>query len=165
MKSWITFVCALTLPAVFTGCASIVDGGPKTVQINSKPEGAKVTITNRAGKEVCVQTTPATVILERSAGFFEAENYTLHFQATGYYPYETHVQSAMDGWYLANAFFGGLIGMLIVDPATGAMFTLSPRTVDCTLTPVDPPLAPSQSVGPETNSPAPNASSSSAQQH
>lgn len=135
MKTRIVFVSLLTVPLLFTGCASILDSGPKTVQINSKPEGAKVTITNRAGKEVAVQTTPATVTLERAAGFFQGEDYTLHFEAAGYYPYDAHVQSDLDGWYLGNIFFGGLIGMVIVDPATGDMFTLSPRVVNCNLTP------------------------------
>jgi len=31
----------------------------------------------------------------------------------------------LDGWYIAgNLLFGGLIGYFIVDPATGAMWTL-----------------------------------------
>ena len=38
----------------------------------------------------------------------------------------------MDGWYIGNILFGGLIGMLIVDPATGAMYNL-PDRVDINL--------------------------------
>jgi hypothetical protein len=34
------------------------------------------------------------------------------------------ITSKIDGWYFANIVFGGLIGMVIVDPATGAMFKL-----------------------------------------
>jgi hypothetical protein len=30
----------------------------------------------------------------------------------------------MDGWYIGNILFGGVIGFLIVDPATGAMWKL-----------------------------------------
>lgn len=155
MKTQITSVSLLTVSILLTGCASILDGGPKTVQINSKPEGAKVTITNRAGKEVAVQTTPATVTLERAAGFFQGEDYTLHFEAAGYYPYDAHVQSDLDGWYIGNIFFGGLIGLVIVDPATGDMFTLSPRVVNCNLTPNQASLASVQagSASIETNSP------------
>ncbi len=38
------------------------------------------------------------------------------------------------GWYLlGNLFIGGLIGWLIVDPATGAMYTLSSDTVNAQL--------------------------------
>jgi hypothetical protein len=123
----------LIVPLIFTGCASIIDGGSKSVQINSNPEGAKVTISNRAGKKVSVQTTPAIVTLERSSGYFRGEDYKLVFEEAGYHPYEMHVTSSIDGWYFGNILFGGLIGMLIVDPATGDMFTLAPREVNCNL--------------------------------
>lgn len=123
----------LIIPLLFTGCASIVDGGSKSVHLNSHPEGAKVTISNREGKRVAVETTPAVVTLERSSGYFRGEDYTLKFELPGYYPYETHVQSSLDGWYFGNVFFGGLIGCLIVDPATGDMFTLTPRDLNCNL--------------------------------
>ena len=88
----------LIVPLIFTGCASILDGGSKSVQIRSNPEGAKVTISNRAGKEVSVQTTPTIVTLERSSGYFMGEDYKLVFEAAGYYPYEMHVKSTLDGW-------------------------------------------------------------------
>ncbi len=39
----------------------------------------------------------------------------------------------MNGWYIANIIFGGLIGLLIIDPATGAMYTLSPKDVNAVL--------------------------------
>jgi hypothetical protein len=133
MKSKTRFAFALTAPLLLMGCASILDGGPKTIRINSNPEGAKVTISNKEGKKIFSQTTPTIVSLERSSGFFEGEDYTLVFAMDGYYPYETHVQSSLDGWYLGNVFFGGLIGLVIVDPATGDMFTLSPRAVKCDL--------------------------------
>ena len=130
------FLVLLALPVLATGCASIVDGGRKSVKIDSNPEGAKVTIVNRAGKEICTRTTPATVSLNRSAGFFEGEAYTLKLQKEGFYPYEAHVQSTLDGWYFGNVVLGGWIGLLVVDPATGAMFTLSPRQVNCNLVPI-----------------------------
>jgi hypothetical protein len=39
----------------------------------------------------------------------------------------------IDGWYFGNLLFGGLIGILIVDPATGAMWKL-PENVNKTWT-------------------------------
>lgn len=39
----------------------------------------------------------------------------------------------MNGWYIANIVFGGLVGFLIVDPATGAMYSLSPNDVNTLL--------------------------------
>ena len=134
----------LLVPLIFTGCASIIDGGSKSVQLHSNPEGAKVTISNRNGKEVSVQTTPTIVTLERSRGFFSGEDYKLVFEEAGYFPYETHVKSSLDGWYLGNVLFGGLIGCLLIDPATGDMFTLAPRQVNCSLVPSSTPLTPEE---------------------
>ena len=31
----------------------------------------------------------------------------------------------MDGWYIGHILFGGLIGFLIIDPATGSMWKLN----------------------------------------
>jgi hypothetical protein len=126
----------LIIPLIFTGCASIFDGGSKSVQINSNPQGAKVTVSNQEGKTLFVKTTPTFVTLERSSGYFRGEDYKLVFEEAGYNPYETHVVSTIDGWYFGNVMFGGLIGMLIVDPMTGDMYTLSPMDVNCDLVPV-----------------------------
>jgi hypothetical protein len=140
----IKILSLLIVPFLFTGCASIIDGGSKSVQLHSNPEGAKVTISNRNGKEVSVQTTPTIVTLERSRGYFSGEDYKLVFEEAGYYPYETHVKSSLDGWYFGNVLFGGLIGCLLVDPATGDMFTLAPREVNCNLVSSAIPLTPEE---------------------
>ena len=123
------FSFLLIAPLFLTGCASIIDGGPETVQINSNPEGAKVTIFNKLGKEVTVQTTPTMITLERSYGFARAEEYKLIFEEPGYYPYETHIQSILDGWYVGNVIFGGVIGC-VVDLGTGDCYTLSPMEIN-----------------------------------
>ena len=132
------------VPVLLSGCASIVDGGPRTVQVSSDPPGAKLTIFNKMGKEVCVQTTPATISLKRAKGYFSGEDYKLVFEHADYYPYETHIKSKVNGWYFGNLGFGGLIGFLIVDPATGAMFTLSPNELDCNLVSSAVPLTPDE---------------------
>ncbi len=43
------------------------------------------------------------------------------------------VNFKVDGWYWGNIVFGGLIGWLIVDPATGAMYKLETEFVNETL--------------------------------
>lgn len=127
----IKIICLLFASLLFTGCSSIVNGGSKSVQFHSNPEGAKVTISNRVGREIAVETTPAVISLDRSSGYFKGEKYQLRFEYPGYYPYEARIESTVSGWYFGNVLFGGLIGLLIVDPATGDMFTLSPREVNC----------------------------------
>jgi hypothetical protein len=79
------------------------------------------------------ENTPATIKLERSRGYFKGEEYKLVFEATGYYTGETYIKGKVDGWYFGNILFGGLIGLLIVDPLTGSMYTLSPRELKYTL--------------------------------
>jgi hypothetical protein len=45
------------------------------------------------------------------------------------------VSAGLNGWYLGNLLFGGLVGLLVVDPATGAMFRLpEDATVNLTKT-------------------------------
>jgi len=39
----------------------------------------------------------------------------------------------VNGWYFGNILLGGLIGMLIVDPATGAMYRLDSDYINETL--------------------------------
>lgn len=127
----------VTIPLLTAGCASIFDGGAKSVQINSNPSGAKLTVINRAGLPVYSGTTPTKISLARSSGYFAGEDYTLKFEMAGYAPSEAHVGSTIDGWYFGNIAFGGLIGMLIVDPLTGNMFTLDRKDVQCSLISMD----------------------------
>ena len=35
-----------------------------------------------------------------------------------------NLECSVNGWYFGNLLIGGLIGMLIIDPATGAMYKL-----------------------------------------
>jgi hypothetical protein len=82
--------------------------------------------------------------LNRSHGYFSGEDYKLVFEEAGCYPYEMHVMSTVDGWYFGNILFGGLIGIIIVDPATGDMYTLAPRDVNCNLVSSATPLTPDE---------------------
>jgi len=43
------------------------------------------------------------------------------------------VEFAFNGWYIGNIVFGGLIGLLIVDPLTGAMYRLDMGSIHETL--------------------------------
>lgn len=72
-----------------------------------------------------------TVTLNRGAGYFKPEIYTIKFDKEGYESKEVVVTGQVNGWYFGNIIFGGLIlGMLIVDPNTGAMYSLSTDKVD-----------------------------------
>jgi len=120
------------LAVVMFGCASIVSKSQYPVTISSVPDAATVTIENKAGEQVFRGETPTTVTLNASAGFFSGENYTIHFEKAGYSTATRMLNSEMDGWYIGNILLGGVIGMLIVDPATGAMWKL-PENISANL--------------------------------
>jgi hypothetical protein len=134
MKKLVYSLFVAVLMVVFlTGCASIVSKSNYPVTITSNPDGANIKVVNRAGESVFVGQTPATVTLKAGAGFFKGEDYTVTFEKEGYNPHTAQVERGVDGWYIGGNFlFGGLIGWLIVDPATGAMWTLRNLHADLT---------------------------------
>jgi hypothetical protein len=38
--------------------------------------------------------------------------------------------STVNGWYVGNVILGGMIDLLVVNPATGAMWTLTPKDLN-----------------------------------
>lgn len=130
-----------------TGCASILSDSQYPVVVNSSPSEAKFVVSDQNGHQVHSGVTPATVILPAGDGFFDGQTYTIEFDKDGYDPIKTILDSEMDGWYVGNILFGGLIGLLIVDPATGAMWKL-PGSVFVSLAQTAAPAAPATT--PET---------------
>jgi hypothetical protein len=111
----------LLVAIIFTaGCASIVSNKVYPVQIASDPSGARFTVSNRNGLEVQSGTTPQVINLEASSGYFKGETYKIVLTKDGFDDKIYTVTSSVDGWYWGNILIGGLIGMLIVDPITGA---------------------------------------------
>ena len=53
-------------------------------------------------------------------------NYVVKIEKDEFSPFETEVKGGLNGWYFGNVVFGGLLGIVIVDPLTGAMWTLRP---------------------------------------
>jgi hypothetical protein len=64
------------------------------VQINSNPSGAKLSVYNKDGKEIKVETTPTRLSLKRSHGYFSGEDYKMVLEATNCYPYTVHIKSS-----------------------------------------------------------------------
>jgi hypothetical protein len=78
---------------------------------------------------VDTDTTPFVAKLQRKSGFFKGEEYRLVFELAGYQKSEARIASTLNPWYFGNIGFGGLIGLFIVDPWTGAMWNLSSKTM------------------------------------
>jgi len=120
-KKFITVAMA----AVFiTGCASIVSDKSYPVTLNSTPSSARFEITNDKGIRLHGGRTPTTVMLKSGNGYFSSAEYTVIFKKNGYEDKYFAIESSLDGWYWGNILFGGLIGFLIIDPITGAMWKL-----------------------------------------
>ena len=114
-------------------CASIVSKSSYPVAFSSEPNLATIIIRDETGTVVHEDMTPATFTLPTKRGYFKGKNYTVVFKKEGYKDQEIAIKRGTDGWYiLGNFVFGGLIGWLIVDPLTGAMWTL-PKEVTGTL--------------------------------
>jgi len=117
------------LVVLLAACASIVSKSNYPVTLSSNPSGAAITITKSNGEQVFTGTTPATVTLSAKKGFFSGENYMVRATLAGHSDATVQIGRGIDGWYFGNLLFGGLIGMLIVDPATGAMWKLDQNVV------------------------------------
>jgi hypothetical protein len=128
--------CALLLSGIIilgSSCASIVSKSKYPITINSRPSDAKITITDKKGVTVFSGLTPAMLKLDAGAGFFSKARYQVTFEKDGYASKTVPVNFKLDGWYFGNILFGGLIGLLIVDPATGAMYKIDTEFLDETL--------------------------------
>lgn len=83
--------------------------------------------------EVYSGRTPAAMLLKSGSGFFGKESYIVTISQQGYETKKVNIECNLNGWYFGNLLIGGVIGMLIVDPATGAMYRLSSEGITETL--------------------------------
>jgi len=135
-KHWTAALTVIILFGSLAGaCATIVGDKTQLMPINSAPDGAVVEITDEKGMTVFKGSTPTTVTLNKSDGsYFGGKSYSVKISKEGYESRIIGVSSSPNGWYLAgNLAFGGLIGWFIVDPMSGAMYTLTPEQVSTTL--------------------------------
>ncbi len=115
---------AVFIAMTFSNCATIVSKSSYPVSINSNPTGADISITDKKGKEIYKGTSPATVTLKAGAGFFSRAEYQVKLSSNGYKEKIIPVNFKLKGWYFGNLLLGGILGMLIIDPATGAMWKI-----------------------------------------
>lgn len=148
-KSIVANLCFAAM--LCTGCASIVHGGDRDISVYSTPSGASFTITDAKETIVASGTTPTTVRLKPGKAYFHGMKYKLAIQnpsaftTTAPADVRTSGDSTINAlstatiiditpklspWYFGNIVFGGLIGLVIVDPITGAMWDLGPATIN-----------------------------------
>ena len=132
-----------TIVFALSGCASIVSDSKYPVSVKSEPSGANFEVRNKSGSVVASGATPSQVTLNAGAGYFSGETYRVTYRKEGYSDQESVIDSGIDGWYWGNILFGGFLGMLILDPATGAMYKL-PDSTSTVLSPT--PMTPAKTA-------------------
>ncbi len=121
-------IIALFPLLLLSGCASIIKGSaPQQVSFKTTPSDADCQITDlRTGSIILKQKSPILTPLKRHTGFFKNAKYRYSCAREGYLPGELNIASSPNGWYvMGNFIFGGLVGWLIVDPASGAMWSFT----------------------------------------
>ncbi len=118
LRRTLALVAALTL----TGCASIISRSDWPVTFTSPQPGVDFTVRDEKGVVRVAAKTPTTATLASGHGWFGRMDYVIETEHG-----TRTLRPKLNGWYLGNLVFGGLLGLLIVDPATGAMFRLPDR--------------------------------------
>lgn len=121
-------MCVVMCFSVFlSGCASVMCGSEKTVNISSHPPRVNFTIKDAKGNIVVKDISPTNVTLKRGGGsWFKSADYKITFEKEGCKKKTIPIRQGLEtGWYVAgNILVGGVIGWVIVDPLTGAMYTI-----------------------------------------
>lgn len=126
-------VCATAL----SGCASIVSGGTYSVSVKSSVPGVRFTVRDSStGERKFSGRTPTTVELESSSAFFESAQYIIESKDERFPKISRELGAQLNPWYFGNFLLpGGIVGFLIVDPLSGAMWKLPEEVYLTTGTP------------------------------
>jgi hypothetical protein len=118
-------IVALTVCSLFlSSCATIVSSRQVPTAIDSSPSKMAFKVVDQNGVVVTQGVTPSTATLNRSSGYFQPGKYTIEISKNGKVVGKETVSAGINGWYFGNILLGGLIGMVIVDPLSGAMYRM-----------------------------------------
>ncbi len=136
MKQWtqrLNLFIVLFSCICFYGCAFFIKGAdPVSVQVLSSTKGASCDVySKQTDDKIATITTPATVLLKKKQGYFLSPTYKINCILQNYQAQEALIEGSLTGWYMGNILFFpiGLVGMFVVDPMSGAMWTLEPQMV------------------------------------
>lgn len=125
MKTLSRLMALCALVASISSCATIFGRSQYSVSLNSTPEGAGITIEDHIGKTIFEGTTPATVKLKSSPSYMKKAEYKITFTKNGYEKKVVYITAELNGWYIGNLLLGGIPGMLLIDPLSGAMYKIA----------------------------------------
>lgn len=133
-KVWLAMLF-LFASTVLAGCATIMGkSAAEALNVRSAPDQANVVITDESGTKIFEGKTPTSLPLEKKKGFFSGKKYAVTIKKEGFAEQTVIVDTKVNGWYIGgNLLFGGILGWLIIDPATGAMWKLDTNEINVTL--------------------------------
>lgn len=120
MKSLVA-VFVFVFLALFSGCATVINGTTQRIDVDSVPQGAVVYVDGSQ-----YGTTPAVLSLSRNS------EHTVRIAKEGYGSREVRVTKKFNTTTSGNFFIGGLIGVA-VDAGSGAMYDLEPKWINVSL--------------------------------
>lgn len=121
-KKLSSYIVGVTLVSQL-GCATIVSDSLHPVRVDSTISGTTVTISDEKGRVINKVETPTLVKLS-SGHNWNSSSYSFLFEKQGYKSVVENLQSEINPWYFGNFFFGGILGFLLIDPISGAMWKL-----------------------------------------
>ena len=125
LRSVAVSLSVLFAMSTISSCASMFSSSQYPVTFSSSPSRANIKVYKDHGLLVYEGVTPTTVVLDASSGFFSSAQYKIEYKKAGYRKATSVLSASIDGVYFLNILFGGFLGLIIIDPATGAMWKLS----------------------------------------
>ncbi len=137
MKKLLILCTVIGILPLMLGCATIMRDNIEPITLNSSPTKVNIRIVDKNGVTVFEGQTPTTINLKTSSsGYFNPQHYTVYAHKEGYEDYQTRIDYHISGWYWGNIIFGGLIGILIIDPISGDMYYLEKDDPHINMTPI-----------------------------
>lgn len=116
----------LLILASLASCASIVSDSRYKVTLDSERK-SEFKVKNKYDVTIQSGVTPQVVNLNSGSGYFKKAEYKIEYHDKYGEIKSKTIVAKLDNWYWGNILFGGLIGMLIFDPISGAMYELPER--------------------------------------
>lgn len=131
MKKNMAVLLVISLVFWISNCGAMINGTKQTIQIDSSPQGAEVTIdqTNKEGGQVAKVTTPGQAELKRNG------TYVARAEKEGYEPQSKEIDkklsaeaSIMDALWVLVGILPGIIAFA-VDAGNGGLHELQPGSI------------------------------------
>jgi hypothetical protein len=99
---YVSYIFVLLLCSVLVGCATLFQGGPDHIPVNSNPLGAKIYLDNQL-----IGVSPTTISVPRKS------ECVIRIEMAGYESITIDRDKNLNGWFLGNILLGGIVGIAV----------------------------------------------------